>query len=289
VGQVLHVLGNPVRHFRLAGNISAGGFSFVNRIFPNTCCKYLGQYLSRHLDRRQRWDALRHHYDFLEERLDAERAFSLSFRDEPLFKWEAEGAFELRLGIARLTKFEGEFVLSLVRDGVALSLMTFAIVPGAVVALDEPNVIFIGGSQGATGQFQAIRTTTKSNHDVCPQAMLLTGVQAIAARLGIAAIVAVGAENQVCVGKKVAPLYHRSIYDELWLAAGGVRLPAGNYLIPAAPAEKPLSLIKVGHRARTRRKRQFKRMLFSTVQIGFAPLVAGPLPVSLRQPAFEPS
>jgi uncharacterized protein VirK/YbjX len=125
-------------------------------------------------------------------------------------------------------------------------------------ALKDQDILFVGGSQGAKNKFEFIKHATKSNSDISPQATVVTVLRALAIKLGIKNIVCTSAKNQCALNKTGDFDFHASIYDALWESSGAIPMDSGDFLLPAASAEKPLTEIKQGHRIRTRRKRQFK-------------------------------
>jgi len=54
-------------------------------------------------------------------------------------------------------------------------------------------------------------------------------------------------------------------YDEFWMAAGGLKLARDMYHLPVPSFSKPIQSIKRNHRARTLRKREYKKLVTEQV------------------------
>ena len=102
-----------------------------------------------------------------------------------------------------------------------------------------------------------IKLATKTLVDVAPGALLLAALQGIAMALGIGDLASVSATNQSLYSEQYDGVF-RSAYDEFFTELGLAKSEAGFFLSPVPIAEKPLSLIKQGHKLRTRAKRAFK-------------------------------
>jgi len=282
--QIVKLIINIPAHIQLRGTIQESQFIFAVKDMPQIQFKYLGRYLSSSLILHSRWVALVHHYSFIQRYCKSKLVSNLAVQDESLCTWGLSQQFSICLGVARTTYLEGELVIIYKVNNIPIYFMTFSILPGSLFDLSDTNILFIGGSQGARDQYELIKTATKENSDVSPQADLVVCIQALASCLGADAIVGIGANNQVAIDKNRACNYCTT-YDQLWLSAGGYKIFSGDFSIPSNIHEKPLSEIKIGHRVRTRQKRNHKRILFQQIQHNFLQLLL--IQDKIGQPMME--
>ncbi len=160
---------------------------------------------------------------------------------------------------------EGELALAFNANGQELFIMSFAIIPGSLMRISDDPTIFITEVKGERRQFELIRHATRLLNDITPPVMLATAVQAFATALKMTSIIGIGANDQMSVSGKRDPGRCVSTYDELWVSLGGRRLNDRAFSFAAAPEEKPITMIKVNHRCRTNRKRQFKKGIFTDI------------------------
>ena len=239
------------------------GFAVIIKNLPQAPYKYLGRHLSYSLGLRARCAALIHHYAFMCSFFEGKLASTLAIHDMTLCAWGSDEQVAIQLKVASLTMFEGELVLNYLFNNACIFFITFSVVPGYLFGISDKNIVFIGGSQGSKNNFDLIQTATKNNYDVSPQATLVTCIKAITASMGILKIVGISVNNQVAIGRNMGAQIYRGSYDELWLASGGVQISCGDFLIPANLHEKPINMIKKGHRIRTRKKRNFKHFIYN--------------------------
>lgn len=272
--RILKLIPYIPHHFKLYNAINASGFTFINKDFSKIPYKYLGKHLSYSMGLSSRYTALRHHYEFVGSCFKNKMAPTIIHNSLVLCTWgppKQQVAIQLR--IATTTMYEGELVLYYTYNNQHLYFLTFSIIPGHMFGFNDENIVFIGGNQGSKNCFHLIRCTTKENFDISPQTILITCLKAIATSMGIIKIIGISANNQVSIGRNNNSHDHLGNYDELWLASGGNQISDGNFLIPTHLHEKPISIIKRGHRIRTRKKRDFKHCIYDQILISLGNLI----------------
>jgi uncharacterized protein VirK/YbjX len=246
--KVLHILSRP-EYLRLA------------RITPRFSVKFLAlDYIARGLSVEQHAACFLHHYRRLPDVLSPELLRGVLFDDVIVDEIHAdEHCFTVKLGLSRPWDNEGELSLNFEVDGQLVFILSFTIVPGWVVQSEFDEVVLISRLQGVKGRFAEIQLATRSLHDVAPPAVLVAALCGFADVYGIRGMAGVNAhmkpEFHLCEGE--AEHIHQA-YDKFLTELGGIRAPSGFYLAPIPLPEKPLSLIKKGHKTRTRVKRAFK-------------------------------
>ena len=172
--------------------------------------------------------------------------------------------YEITLCYSRDIEKEGELSLNLHVDGAIVFVLSFNIVPGWVVKSQAAEVLLITRLQGTRGYYSQIRLATKVLHDVGPAALLLAALQGLTQAFGIGEMTGVCTTRQSSYSEEFSSHY-RSAYDDFFAEVGAARNSAGFFLSPIPMPEKPVELIKQGHKLRTREKRAFKRRVAAEV------------------------
>jgi uncharacterized protein VirK/YbjX len=197
--------------------------------------------------------------------------------------------FEIAVGLSRPCDKEGELSLNLKVNGEIVFILSFTIVPGWVVKSDAAETILITRLQGMQGCYAQIRLATKAMRDVAPDALLLAALQGMASALGIPEIAGICGKDQISYCKEFAPFF-KDAYDDFFSELGIARNVAGFFLTPAPVTEKPLGLVKRGHKLRTREKRFFKQQIQSACAASLLRFIAGASDhVEAVSPAQEPA
>jgi uncharacterized protein VirK/YbjX len=247
-----------IRDSRLAGD-------------PIIPLKYLGDHLALSLSPPQRRRALTGHYATLPSVLHP------GVQDElrnGILIWQKELSndsppLSIVLESSALAPMEGELQLrfSFKSD---LYVMTFLLAPGEVFDMDCENVLFIGGIQGLINSREEMREAAKSNGEISPAAMLILAIQALGSVMRVGELLAIGEDDQISMGYSRQNISFD--YGRFWTEAGGV--PRGrHYGIPLETPQKPLSEISISHRARTKRKREAKRLIREAIENRFQQLI----------------
>jgi uncharacterized protein VirK/YbjX len=112
--------------------------------------------------------------------------------------------------------------------------------------------------------FSQIQHATKRLNDVAPGALLLAALQGVGAALGIGVMGCIMAKHQsACSKENYQEL--RTAYDDFFTELGVERNAADIYLAEIPLKEKPLLMIKPGHKLRTRQKRKLKQEIAAMV------------------------
>ncbi len=143
--------------------------------------------------------------------------------------------------------------------------MSFTIIKGHLLGIDEDNIIFITRVQGVAGTFDMIRRATKELDDIAPTVILFTAIQAISTAYEIKSIAGITAREQIVVGEMEPVERFHSSYDSFWIKMGGIKINNVAFLLPTVPQSAPLNLIKKNHRCRTKYKRQLRLVVYKHV------------------------
>lgn len=182
------------------------------------------------------------------------------------------GTQSLILRLPVRTMLEGDLTLEYVFNGERLHLMSFAIVPGAILGLKEEWTVFIGGSQGAPHAATAMSQAARLNGEINAANMTLIGLRALCQSLDIASICGVTADSQPVVAGKAEP--RLNAYDLLWQSQHG-QLHGGFYLMPACLTYRDEDETGAANRARARRKRRLRMALTEQIRLTFDSLRSG--------------
>ncbi len=208
---------------------------------------------------------LMYHYTFLNDYFDKDCITNIF--DGQIVLWEkviGGDLFSISLCFPRYD-MEGELSLAFNANYHELFIMSFAIVPGNVMRISDESIIFITEVKGERCRFELIRYSTKMLNDISPPVILATAVQAIATALRITSVAGITAKEQMTVSGKQDIERCFPTYDELWISMGGRKLNDQVFRLAATPEDKPITMIKINHRCRTKRKRQFKKDIYSQV------------------------
>jgi uncharacterized protein VirK/YbjX len=251
--EMYHVLNNSV----FAGTISG------DPLFP---FRYLNQnYLTCKLTVTERASSFLHHYSRLNTLLSAPLLLQILHRDFTLLEIREGGdLYRIAMELSRSIYTEGELSLNLEVNGTAVFVLSFTIVPGRVVGLEVPDVLMITRLQGVRGSQRQIRDVTKALHEVAPNALLVAAIQGIAKAFGIANLAGICAADHANYSDADSTSFEEA-YDDFWGELGATKNAANFFLCSIPPKEKPLVLIRNGHKARTRKKRKFKQEIAEAV------------------------
>jgi uncharacterized protein VirK/YbjX len=195
---------------------------------------------------------------------------------------EDDHRFAITMGLSTPQDNEGEMSLNLIVDGGLVFILGFTIVPGWVAGLKTPEILLITRLQGLRGVYRQISLATKLMHDVAPGALLLAALQGVASAFGIDEMAGINAARQRAAESEQWAISIEKSYDAFYLELGMTKTPAGFFFSPIPMKEKPLSLIKHGHKIRTKDKRAFKqdvRLACAEFLKEFAPVSSVTLPV----------
>lgn len=240
------------------------------RRYPKIAYKYLVKYAALNLATRCRLALVTSHYSLVQKLFND--AFSDRVYGDRLTLWKSEEAdFPLTIDLDFPATFhtEGDLCITMRLAERQVYRMVFILSSGATFGLGQQNVIFLTCVQGMANTSTLHGVSAECN-DVHPADVLMAVVQGIAASLDIATVVGIRDEQQICNSGKTFFSYN-SFFEEY-----GVLDHAMNaYLIRLPLQRKELSLIPAKHRARTRRKRQFRDAITTAVQETLTPYLTG--------------
>lgn len=249
--QVLRVLSRPAyRHFV--------------RVDPRFPVKWMAlDYIARGFTVSQQAKCFIHHYRRLPDLMPEDVLRRVMLEHIPLAEIrEGNHCFVIKMGLSQPWDNEGEFSLDLEVNGKMVFVLSFTIVPGSVVQSAAREVMLISRVQGVRGCFNEVQLATRTLHHVAPPALLLAALCGIAEAYGIRAMAGINAtmKPEFHFYEGEAAHIHEA-YDGFFAELGATKGRAGFYLSPLPPVEKPMILIKRGHKTRTREKRLFKRQI----------------------------
>ena len=132
-----------------------------------------------------------------------------------------------------------------------------------MIGINNEHVIFIARVQGTSGQFELIRQATKALTNFSPTTIVVIAVQAIACTLGIENIAGITTKEHIITDE------FNFDYDGFWISMGGEKVNEQVFHIPSKPHNKPMAMVKMNHRCRTKRKRQFKLDIYNHIILEF--------------------
>jgi hypothetical protein len=257
---------NLPTQFRVLHAFSAPAFLASVRADPALPFRYLNRnYLVRQITVAQRARSLLHHYRRIRALLPNQTLRQIlnpgftvyeTCRDADLFR--------VTLGLSRDGYWEGELSLHLYVNGVPVYVLSFSIVPGSIAGVLADEILLVARVQGVKGCESQIRLATKSLLDVAPPALLVAGLQGVAATLGIQSMAGTCAILQSSYRQELSSEFQEA-YDDFFVTLGATKNSAGFFCAPLPLEEKPLLLIPKGHKIRARKKREFKRQVADSV------------------------
>ena len=265
-GVLWRAVSNIGRHRRVAEVLKFPEYAELAQGDPRFALKYLTHgYLARSLSVADRAACFTHHYQAMRRLLPTTFLSKILRRDITLVQiQEGETSYTITFGRSHTHDKEGELSLNLEVDGKMVFIMSFTIVPGKVVQSPFPEALFITRIQGVKGSYKEISRATKSLHDVAPGALLLSALQGMGEALGICSLACISGKDQNSYCEEWDRSFHTA-YDHFF-AELGVELNSAGFFVASIPIkEKPLLLVKQGHKLRTRDKREFKREISDKV------------------------
>jgi uncharacterized protein VirK/YbjX len=263
VGRAFASMGSCIQVLRL---IRLPVFAEVARTNPTFTFKYLTRdYLARGLTATERAACFLHHYQRLRATMPDGLLRQILQSDVVLHEIRESGhCFAVKLSLSRPIYKEGELCLKLHVDGDIVFDLSFTIVPGWVVNSEVADTLLITRLQGVKGYYDPISRATKTLHDVAPSALLLAALQGVACALGVGEIAGVNATRQTCYTSEFEAAF-KADYDDFFANLGMARNASGFFLSTVPIEDKPLAVIKRGHKLRTKEKRAFKRQITEDV------------------------
>lgn len=268
--QAFYLGAHPISHRRCAASIRESGLE----AHPITSLKYVGDHLALSLKPSERRQALTTHYQKLPALLRPVCAAKLRGGLTIWRKTLPDGlpGLSIVLEPSALAPMEGELQLrfSFRSD---LFVLTFLLAPGEVFGSSAGYVLFIGGVQGRMSSRDEVREASRHNNEISPATMLILTVQALAKRLGVREIIAIGEEDHISLTYARGRMAFD--YRRFWREAGGVRM-GRQYRLPLDRPQKPLSQVPASHRSRARRRREAKAAVRDSIDARLEELFHAP-------------
>ena len=235
-------------------------YAQVARGDPRFAFKYVTlEYLAHGMSTSERAACFLWHYNRLYATLPNPLLSQIMFGAIPIFETaQDDHRFTITIGMSRPVNNEGELSLSLLVDGEIVFILGFTIVPGWVLKSKASEVLLISRIQGIRGRYDEISLATKSLRDVAPSSLLLAAMQGFGQALGIDEFASVSSTTHRYATDDEHASHVESAYDGFFAALGVARTPHGYFSSPIPMEDKPLQLIKRGHKIRTKQKRAFK-------------------------------
>jgi uncharacterized protein VirK/YbjX len=188
---------------------------------PIIAYKYLGDYISPHFTLEDRRKILEDHYHYIHTYFPQKMLLNLV---DGVVLWRnmnSEKPIRIELTLAEHSWMEGELLLKLFFCDQVVYTLTFTVIQGQMLGIDQTYVLLVGGLQGTAHCIDMLRKATKINEEVHPSAMLLVVLQAIGHFGGMATIAGISTNAQYSGSKKEIPTGFHWKYDRFWIDHGG--------------------------------------------------------------------
>ncbi|CAN5456986.1 hypothetical protein BH10PSE12_BH10PSE12_29890 [soil metagenome] len=245
-------------YFKIALLLSDRYFQNLLKLSPKIRRQYMTSYLARTLTIRSRLQAVISHYIFLRGHLKPSSFGSILHSGLCLWtrKFEAHD-FSIVLKLNALHLYEGEMLLVMYRENIALNQISFSIVAGHLVGQSEPYVLLIGSAQGAVPEIGDHAFVVKANGGVAPAHLLIAAARGAAEALGVDALAGVANAAQISKTHPSGAQFTFD-YDQFWPMFGGAQNAKGFFVLPIAADEHISKDKSSAHRRRSRKKAIFK-------------------------------
>ena len=241
-------------------------------------------YIMRNLSIQDKIKIYIHNMEFLNDNMSMSSIVELIEEPPILYRDGSEGNdYNCTIQFERDTAREGEFSLYFSAGAEPIYCVSFTFFPGPIIGLPNPTVILVSRMQGKKGKFAQISQATKACDDVSPQAILWAVLQGVAIKMGVDNIVGVDAAKNLSYDEKSAEMLVK-VYDRFYESVGAEKMPNGFFLFDASSDSKSEKPLPIAHRARNKRKREFKRAIVDEVIATWPIDVIGPGTTPARDP-----
>jgi uncharacterized protein VirK/YbjX len=259
---VLTLARNIPTQLRVLRILSRPEYLRLIAVTPRFPLKWMGSdYLARGFTTLQQAECFMHHYHRLPGLIPQDLLAQVLLSELQIDEiCEGNNRFTIKLALSRPWDYEGELSLNLEVNGRFVFVLSFTIVPGWVVQSDSKEAVLISRIQGVKGCYDDIQLATKVMGDVAPPAILFAALCGFADAFGFDAMAGINAtmkpEWHLCDGEQE---HIEQAYDGFFSELGAAKGSGDFFLSQLPPPEKPMALIKRGHKTRTRAKRALKR------------------------------
>ncbi len=208
---------------------------------PLVIYKYFGNSISLGFSVYDKIKIYKFHYDVMIKRLEEIHLSSIGISSVQLWHKKVESDIHeiILFSTSSLnSELEGALTMAYLFNGTTLFKLIFTHIPGNIIEGLQKDGVFVGCSQGTTGNRELWKLATKQNLRLSPDDILLLALQAWAIKNNAQSIVGVNAENQVSEEVIVGgPSKHLRTYQTFWMHNSGERV--GDYfLLPIEPVLK---------------------------------------------------
>lgn len=222
-------------------------------------------FFDRQIDTRSRLDLLKNHFQLSGSLFGKNLAQQLAHGTElDIATLQGKNQEEFRLCLFRACDFkrEGGLTLGLFLDNCLLQSLSFS--------FDRSQhriVMRVGGIQACKHNArELIRNCTKSLHGIQPRLLLIEALRCIAREINCASIECIAKKNHIYQSWRYRfSKCIRADYDSLWRSAGGRQHSNGNFLLPLAAEEKPLSERPANKRSEYRARDELTRIMRESI------------------------
>ena len=268
VRNLIDALFNIDQHITLSRTMTRAGLSAKEGVVKGMRYRYLrSYYLGGGLSIGQCLGVAINHYNTIVQHFRPE--FLLTCAANGYLLWQRKSSdldVRITLRLPYSYNFDGDMCLVLAISGKDAYIATFSFANGRIAAAQEPQVLLISGMQGIAGRIEDIRKVTESCHNIAPAHLLLFSAEALAAAIGVSAIVGVGRDDII---DESAPSGGRGLfdYDAFWMPIAGVEKARRFYRVPLPFADKPIESIPAKHRSRARKRRELRNSMRNEIAI----------------------
>ena len=226
---------------------------------------------------RARTRCFLHHYEFLVSTLEGNAFEELLTSGRNLFVLEGAPNSTIRVGIPQAIVNEGELAITLEINAAVAYQICFTFVPGSVFGLTEPTVTLISRMQSFFGAKDLLKKTAHEFHGVDAQLLLFECLAGITQALGIAQIVGISAESQVCYQSSYEQ-HFRNTYDRFFQAHGFTQREDSIHELVLAKRGLAKTLGSSAHRRRAAKRRDFRAQVLDRAYLSWGSLLQANAP-----------
>jgi uncharacterized protein VirK/YbjX len=259
-----------IGHFEIVRIMNHRATLPLTKRYPSLATKYFGSYLAKSFSKTSRREILKFHYQYLTRHVC--ESFHKQILESGAVLWDEmidENRYMISLSFNSEWHREGDLSLVLTENNISLYEISFTVVPGDLIDDHPGQILLIARVQGARQQVEAIRRATRACHDIAPPHLLMAAAQSVAGAMQINTIGGVGNREHVSRIESEARGFFFD-YDVFWETFAVKKRGADIYTISVPFPQKPFEDIKIDHRRRTRRKRQFKDRIAGSVGAAFS-------------------
>lgn len=213
----------------------------------NLPCKLQRPYLSSCMNKKEGFQALAYHYDFLSQQPSkVSKAFYNKDKPFDIAELTGKNDYRVRFAVQSRNKYarEGELSLYLIDDldGIAYSILTFS-----VIEYQNKPTLFIGGLQSFRGEHvkSRVQQLTKACYGLQPKRLTIEAILLVARYFKLEQIIAVGTKTHVYnnwrYNKRQQHVYFD--YDEFWRTFDAEKNTQSLYQLPLTLTRKPIDEI----------------------------------------------